>query len=40
MGKRPVITKPSALANFSLGFEYDKTWAEAKHEVKRRTHKE
>lgn len=31
------ITKPSALDNFGLAFEYDKTWTEAKKHVKERT---
>jgi hypothetical protein len=26
----PVIIKASALTKFQLGFEYDRTWAEAK----------
>lgn len=28
---------PSALAKFSLGFEYDKSWHEAKKDVRVRT---
>jgi hypothetical protein len=30
-------TKPSALAKFNLGFEFDKSWHEAKKDVRVRT---
>ncbi|MDQ5982707.1 MAG: hypothetical protein QG549_704 [Patescibacteria group bacterium] len=32
----PVIIKDSALAKFNLGFEYDRTWAQAKQTVQHR----
>lgn len=31
--------KESALSRFNLGFEYDRTWHEARKEVKNRTYK-
>lgn len=40
MGKNSISTTPSALANFSVGYEYDVTWREAKKAIKVRTHKE
>lgn len=40
MGKNSVQTTPSALDKFSLGFEFDMTWSEAKKAIKVRTHKE
>jgi len=32
----PVTIKDSALTKFTLGFEYDRTWAEAKQTVQHR----
>lgn len=35
--KQPVITKkPSALEKFTIGFEYDRTWNDAKQSVQLR----
>lgn len=31
-----ITKKPSKLATFNLGFEYDRTWNEAKHSVQLR----
>lgn len=36
---KTVVHKPSALENFSLGFEYDVTWQDAKRSVRVRTQK-
>jgi len=33
----PLNTKQSLLSKFHLDYELDKTWQEAKHDVKRRT---
>jgi hypothetical protein len=40
MGKNSITQTPSALTKFSIGFEYDRTWSEAKKDIKIRTHKE
>lgn len=40
MGKSTVTNKPSALEKFSLSYEYDMTWRDAKKAIKVRTHKE
>jgi len=39
MGKSTINDKPSALAKFSLSYEYDMSWHEAKKAIKVRTHK-
>ena len=40
MGKTTITTTPSALEKFSLSYEYDMTWRDAKKAIKVRTHQE
>jgi len=39
MGNSIIHHTPSALEKFSLGYEFDMSWHEARKAVKKRTHK-